>query len=171
MIWLSWVLWHINHCRLFNAKTSLYIYIKYLRFCLVQFSDILTIVDYLIPYPLFTYILNIYMTCKHILFDDILKWAWALFLPKIKWFQVLLYHRHNSTSVICLHTVCSIWPIDRTLSGANTLSQSGPESNGNEEVLHIPPISKAGGTLPYQMGFELGSLILFPTMITIMLLY
>ena len=29
MIWLGWVLWHINHCRLFNAKSSLYIYIKY----------------------------------------------------------------------------------------------------------------------------------------------
>ena len=25
MIWLGWVLWHINHCRLFNAKASLYI--------------------------------------------------------------------------------------------------------------------------------------------------
>ena len=26
MIWLGWVLWHINHCRLFNAKSSLYIH-------------------------------------------------------------------------------------------------------------------------------------------------
>ena len=30
MIWFSWVLWHIKHCKLFNAKSSLYIYIKYL---------------------------------------------------------------------------------------------------------------------------------------------
>ena len=30
MIWLGWVLWHINYCRLFNAKSSLYIYIKYM---------------------------------------------------------------------------------------------------------------------------------------------
>ena len=29
IIWLDWVLWHINHCRLFNAKSSLYIYIEY----------------------------------------------------------------------------------------------------------------------------------------------
>ena len=29
MIWFGSVLWHINHCRLFNAKSSLYIYIKY----------------------------------------------------------------------------------------------------------------------------------------------
>ena len=28
----SWVLWHTNHCRLFNAKFSLYIYIKHIRF-------------------------------------------------------------------------------------------------------------------------------------------
>ena len=31
-----------------------------------------------------------------------------------------------------------IWPIDRTLSGATTLGQSGPGSDGNEGVLHIP---------------------------------
>ena len=27
MVWFGWVLWHINHCWLFNAKSSLYIYI------------------------------------------------------------------------------------------------------------------------------------------------
>ena len=31
----------------------------------------------------------------------------------------------------------SIWPIDRTLSGATTPSQSGPGSDGSEGVLHI----------------------------------
>ena len=35
----------------------------------------------------------------------------------------------------------SIWPIDRTLSSATTLSQSEPWSNGNEEVFHIPKSS------------------------------
>ena len=30
LVWLGWVLWHINHCRLFNAKSSSYIYIKFL---------------------------------------------------------------------------------------------------------------------------------------------
>ena len=30
MIWFYWVLWHINHYRLFNAKSSLHIYIKYM---------------------------------------------------------------------------------------------------------------------------------------------
>ena len=30
-----------------------------------------------------------------------------------------------------------IWPIDRALSGATTPCQSGPGSNGHEEVLHL----------------------------------
>ena len=33
----------------------------------------------------------------------------------------------------------SFWHIDNTLSSATTLSPSGPGSNGNEGVLHIPP--------------------------------
>ena len=35
----------------------------------------------------------------------------------------------------------SIWLIDRTLSGATTPSQSGPESDGNKTVLCIPQSS------------------------------
>ena len=50
------------------------------------------------------------------------------------------------SSVICLHTICSIWLIDRTLSGAIIPGQSWPWSNGNEEVFHIPQSSKAGAS-------------------------
>ena len=60
MICFDWVLWHINHCRLFNAKSSLYIYIRYIWFGLVGFYGISTIVGYLMPNPLYTYILDIY---------------------------------------------------------------------------------------------------------------
>ena len=35
----------------------------------------------------------------------------------------------------------SIQPIDRALSGATILDQSGPRSNGNEGVLRIPQSS------------------------------
>ena len=42
------------------------------------------------------------------------------FLHIIKWFQVLLNKSHNLTSIICLHTVCSVWSIDRTLLGPTT---------------------------------------------------
>ena len=41
---------------------------------------------------------------------------------------------------------CSIWPIDRTQSGATTPGQSGPGSDGNEEVLHVPQRSSITGT-------------------------
>ena len=95
------------------------------------------------PNTFYTYISDIYIydLSTHFI-DNILKWACALFCT-VKWFQVLLYNSHNLTSVIFLHTVCSIWSIDRTLSSATTPGQSGPGSNGNEGVLHIPQISKA----------------------------
>ena len=60
MIWFGWVLWHINHCWVFNTKSSLYIYIRYAEFGLIGFYDISTIAGYLMPNPLHTYILNIY---------------------------------------------------------------------------------------------------------------
>ena len=56
----GWVLWHINHCKLFNAKSSLYIYIRYIWFALIGFNCISTITVYLMPNPLYTYILDIY---------------------------------------------------------------------------------------------------------------
>ena len=40
------------------------------------------------------------------------------------------------------------WPIDRTLSGATTPDQNGPESNGNERVLHISESSSITRTSP-----------------------
>ena len=62
-----------------------------------------------------------------------------LFLHTVKWFQVSLYNSHNLTSVICLPIVCSIWPIDRILSGATTPGQNEPGSNGNKGVLYTSP--------------------------------
>ena len=97
------------------------------------------------PNPLYTYILNTYMICKRILYITFSN-EQSSFLHTVKWFQILLYNSHDLTSVICLHTVCSIWPIDRTLSGATNLGQGGPGRDGNEEVLHIPQICKAGAS-------------------------
>ena len=39
----------------------------------------------------------------------------------------------------------SIWPIDKTLSGATTPGQSGTRSDGNEDVLCIPQSSSITG--------------------------
>ena len=51
--------------------------------------------------------------------------------------------------------------IDRTLSGATTPGQSGPGSNDNKRVFHIPQISKAGASpldcLMSHSGHSLGS--------------
>ena len=57
---LCCILWHINYSRLFNTKSSLYIYIRYIWFGLVVFNGISTILGYLMPNPLYTYILDIY---------------------------------------------------------------------------------------------------------------
>ena len=42
----------------------------------------------------------------------------SFFVHTVKLFQALLYNSYNSTSVICLHTLCSIWFIDRNVSSA-----------------------------------------------------
>ena len=42
----------------------------------------------------------------------------------------------------------SIWPIDKTLSGATTLGLSGPGRDVNEGVLRIPQSSSITGTSP-----------------------
>ena len=42
----------------------------------------------------------------------------------------------------------SIWPIDRTLSGATTLGPSGPGSDGDEGMLRIPQNSSIIGASP-----------------------
>ena len=42
----------------------------------------------------------------------------------------------------------SLWPIDRTLSGATSLGLNGPGSDDNEAVLHIPLSSSITGTSP-----------------------
>ena len=75
---MGWVLWHINNCWCFNAKSYSYIYI-----------------------------LN-----KHIFLKSILNKPELIFLHIDNWFQVSLCNSYNLTSVICLHTVCSISPME-----------------------------------------------------------
>ena len=60
MVWFALLLLYIDPCRLFNAKSSLYIYIKYILFGFVGIYGISTTVGYFMPNPLYTYILNIY---------------------------------------------------------------------------------------------------------------
>ena len=63
----------------------------------------------------------------------------------------MLYNNHSLTSIICLHTVCSNWPIDRNLTGATT---PGRVDLGTMAMKESPQISKAktspsDGLMPY----------------------
>ena len=69
--------------------------------------------------------------------------------------QSLVYTQLNDQTVPFLNIQLSInhllncqtvlfEPKDRTLSGATSLGQSGPGSNGNEHILHIPQSSNTG---------------------------
>ena len=92
------ILWHINHRRLFNAKSSLSVYInKWLG--LVWFYGISTTVGYLMPNPLYIYIYMIWFavvlwhinhcrlfTAKSSLSVYINKWLGLV------WFGLVLWH-------------------------------------------------------------------------------
>ena len=134
--WVGWIgFYDISTIDgLFNAKSSLYIYIKYMwfrlirfygiltligylmpnplniyikyiRFGLVGFYDISTLIGYLMPNPLYTYILNIYDLETHFI-DNIFKWAWDFF----KFFFFFFCSQLNGFKyfyllpIICQHT-------------------------------------------------------------------
>ena len=101
------------------------------RFGLVWFYGISTIVGYLIPNPVFTNVLNILFVntfCRYTQLSD----QSVLFLT-------ILFGRSH------LFALSSISPIDWTLSGSTTPRQSGPESNGNKGVLCILQSSSITG--------------------------
>ena len=52
---------------------------------------------------------------------------------------------HLSLTWVKLSNSC-VWSIDGTLKGTTTSGQSGPESNYNERVLHIPQSSRTGAS-------------------------
>ena len=66
LVWFDLAPWHINHCRLSNSKSCLYIYIR-----------------------------NIYHLEIHFL-ENILKRAWAHLLHTVNWLQVLQSKTNNS---------------------------------------------------------------------------
>ena len=97
-----WVLWHIKYCRLFNAKSSLYIYIKYLWFGWVGFYGISTL------NPVFTWILMwelIFIFCG--LFVLILVVFFMFFLLSLRFDQIspLAFFRWFYRDLLSLVTV------------------------------------------------------------------
>ena len=59
--------------------------------------------------------------------------------------RIVLFHtlQFNISRLFATQAVLFLL-FDRILSGAKTLDQSGPGSNGNKEVLHIPQSSRTG---------------------------
>ena len=124
---------------IFILPNPLYTYVLNI-YCLVWFYGISTIVCYLMLNPLYIYIyIYIYIWfvntfCKKIFLNEP-----ELFLNGFKYCYITVTIKYQS---FVSHIVCFIWPVDRALSGANSPSQSG--SNTNKEVLHVPQISTAG---------------------------
>ena len=53
-----------------------------------------------------------------------------------------------NTSHLFTYQIVLFDPLDKTLSGAATAGKSGPGSNGNRRVLHIPQSSSITGASP-----------------------
>ena len=64
------VLWHVNHFRLFYAKPFYTVILKVVWSSFVWFYGILIIVGYLMPNPLYTYLLYIYIWFGLVYFYD-----------------------------------------------------------------------------------------------------
>ena len=60
---------------------------------------------------------------------------WLFFIETVTWYQVILSKSNNLQTDSC-------GPLLKILPGTTTVSQSEPGSNGNEQVLHIPQISR-----------------------------
>ena len=75
--------------------------------------------------------------------------------------RVLFLTIQFSMSFVCIQfkmSNSSIWSIDRTLTVATTLGQSGPESDGNDGVLGIPQSSRPRALPSYCLGSYPGHL-------------
>ena len=83
--------------------------------------------------------------------------------------QTTLFQTIQYSIIIQFKCETSIWPIDRTLSGATTLGQNEPGSDGNKGVLRISQSSSITGASPSDClvsypGHSLGESYLFAEM-------
>ena len=97
-VWFGLVLRHINHCWLFNAKSSLNIYIKYIGFGLVWFLwHIKHCRLFNVKSPL-----SLYLSLS--LYIYIYNWVWLGFMA----YQPLLFVLFQ-TLFIHIHQIYKIW--------------------------------------------------------------
>ena len=136
----------------------------------VWFYGISTIVGYLIPNPVFTYISNIWFVntfWRYTQLNDETVLFLIIHFNKVNWSQALLCITNSSIkhqSFVYIQFECLtalVWPIDRTQSNATTWGLSGPRSNDNEGVLCIPQSSSITWISPSDclvshLGYSLG---------------
>ena len=85
-----WVLWHINHCRLSNTKSFLYIYIWYIGF----FVRVLWHIIYCRSFNVKSFL---YLYAKYVINN--FKEAWALFVHSVKGFPLFLFNTNTQLNV------------------------------------------------------------------------
>ena len=135
MIWFGLVLWHINHCRLFNAKSILCIYIKYMIS-----KHILSINQSFVYAQLNVQIFLSQTTQFSINTHFKRQTDLSSFLHTVKCYITV--------SHLFAHIIFSIWSIDRTLSGDALSDQSRPGSDISEGVFPISKSSNINGASP-----------------------
>ena len=156
-----------THTHLY-IHTDIYIYI-YIYVCICIYIGYWLVGFYGISTLLF----NISNSIYHISLSNSIS---IFCLHTVKWFQVLLFNANNSIqhhSFICTQLngfkyrkwlSISVWSIGRILTSATTPGQSGPRSNINKGVLHIPQSYRAGtspsdGLVSY-LGHSLGGVLI-----------
>ena len=107
---------------------------KTILFQAIQFSQ--TVLIQPTQFCISIYFVYTQLNVKTVLFQTIQFNVSTVAMSKIVPFQNNSVHSLNINS-INMH-FSSIWPINRTLSGATTLGQGGLGSDGNEGVLRIP---------------------------------
>ena len=136
MVCFGLALWHINYCRLSNIKL-IFILINF------YFKQFRLVYDY---FPVDTL-----LDVRTVLFRTI-----QFSIEKLSHFKQFILPQVRSPNIkaflfqtiqLSIRTLfSSIWPRDRTLSGASTPGQIGPCSDGNEQLLRISQSSSITGT-------------------------
>ena len=140
MIFIGWVWWHINHCGLFNAKSSLYLYIKYIWVLLVGFDGISTLfhINHLfVDYEVITMLLfNSNCSIQHYFFICTQLNCFPYYYVSLTT-QLNISHLFSQTLNIKQLYLTNSW----NLSDATTPGHSGSGRDCNEWVLCIPQSS------------------------------
>ena len=111
-----------------------------------------------VPFQTIQFSVSTVSMSRTVLLKKTVLHKYAVYMSKqfyFKQFSLSLVHSLNMEIVLfqviqfsIIAQFSSIWPIDRTLSGATTPGPSGPGSDGNKGVLHIPQSSSITGISP-----------------------